>query len=154
MRYHEIINEDATSNADLDDLFEMANLPKQDTGIDGAIRISTAEAGHAARVKYYAGRPSKSAPSMSVTVTPDPKVVVNSLPEHIASQYEGPVIEWVRANYEALRNFWFNGGEMMRDEVDAMIRSLRKWPIQPQSAPTPTSVRTMAPTRKHGRKSS
>ena len=134
MRYHEIINEDAAPDAGLEDLFEMANLPKQDTGIDGAIRISTAEAGHAPRVKYYAGRPSKNATSMSVMIAPDPEVVANSLPDHIARQYEGPVKEWVKANHEVLRNFWFNGGEMMRDEVDAMIRSLHKWPIHPHPA--------------------
>jgi hypothetical protein len=136
MRYQDIVDEDAAPNgAGLDDLFEMANLPKQDTGIDGAIRISTAEAGHAPRVKYYAGRPSKSAPSMSVIIAPEPQVVENSLPEHIARRYEQPVREWVKANHEALRNFWFKGGEMMRNEVDAMIASLHKWPIQPQTTP-------------------
>ena len=125
-----MIGEDAQKRAGVpNDLFEMANLPKSNTGIDGCIRITTQEAAHAPRVKYFTGRPTKSAPYMVVTIAPEPEVIENSQPEHVRIRFEEPVKQWIKANYEKLRDFWYTGGEMMDDEVSAMVASLVKWPI-------------------------
>lgn len=65
MKYDEIVSE-AT-----DDflLLEMANLPREDTGVDGIIYISSAQGKHGPRVKWYPAPPnSRKAPCLSPSV--------------------------------------------------------------------------------------
>ena len=50
-----------------EDIFDMANLPEERTGVPGVIMISTAMGRHGPRVKYYL-KTGSGQPSFSVTV--------------------------------------------------------------------------------------
>jgi hypothetical protein len=65
--------------SDDDVILEMANLDKSQTGIDGFVWISTLMTGHVPSVKYFI-RPGRTQPSLSVTISDQPRVVANSLP--------------------------------------------------------------------------
>lgn len=149
MRWNEITEQIVTQAAphpaagDDIELLEMANLEPSQTGIDGTIYISTQQAGHAPRVKYYAGRPGATRPSLSVTIEPQPEVAVNSLPNRIANKMAPIVQAWVTLNYAKLRDFWFNGNTWYQSEVERFIAGLTKWtpskPADPGSVvPLPT----------------
>lgn len=127
MLWHEICedNVDQVTVGDIE-LFEMANLESAQTGIEGTIHISTQQAGHGLRVKYFAGRPGSNQPSMSVTIAPVPQVVANNLPKRVANRMAPSVQAWVKVNHEKLRNFWFNGNTWYKSEVDAFIAELQK----------------------------
>lgn len=132
MRWTEIMEDDlpqpmVQSDAGDIDLFEMANLEPAQTGIEGTIYISTMQAGHAPRVKYFAGRPGPGRPSMSVTIAPAPEVAENSLPARVRNRMEPIVRQWVMLNHDKLREFWFEGNTWYKSEVDAFIASLTKW---------------------------
>lgn len=129
MRYSEIISEDAPKpDAMLDDLFEMANLPKQDTGIDGVISVSTAVASHAPRVKWYPGRPARRAPCLSVIISEIPQARNHRLPQLLADRMTPIVTEWVNLNRDALLQFWNEGETWTRQEVNAHLDALKKLP--------------------------
>jgi hypothetical protein len=108
-----------------EDVFDMANLGEAQTGVPGVILISTAMGAHGPRVKYYlkAGRHQ---PSFSVAVSPEPRVVANSLPERDLARMAAPVIAWVAANHEALARFWWDGPDWMNDQVQNFIAALKK----------------------------
>lgn len=109
------------------ELFEMANLDPAQTGIQGTIYISTQQAGHAPRIKYFAGRPGNNRPSMSVTISPNPQVVESSLSTRVTNRM-GPIVqEWIALNHAKLRDFWFKGNTWYQREVDAFIVGLVKW---------------------------
>jgi hypothetical protein len=59
-----------------DVIFEMANLDKSQTGIDGIVWISTSMTGHAPRVKYFL-RPGRTQSSFSVLIFDHPHVIAN-----------------------------------------------------------------------------
>lgn len=91
-----------------DEPFDMANLLEEDTGVPGAIYISTRVTQHGPRVKYY----QKLGPgqqSFSVSIEDEPAVVANSLPERVVRRMAPRVIEWVRLNRVALLEFWNEG---------------------------------------------
>jgi hypothetical protein len=115
------------SQVEADDLFEMANLRQRQTGILGTIYISTRQASHAAKVKYFVGRPGNGVASFSVSIGPDPQVIENSLPENVTSRMSPLVIEWVRLNHEKLTRFWNLGTTWFDDEVNTFKASLVKW---------------------------
>jgi len=104
----------------------MANLTKGETGIDGIVTISTAQASHAARVKWYPGRPGRTALCLTVTVEAEPRAINHNLPPPVAASAAGPVVGWVAANYAGLLDFWNNGETWTRDEVNAFIDGLHK----------------------------
>jgi hypothetical protein len=89
-------------------IFEMANLDKSQTGIDGLVWISTLTTGHAPRVKYLV-RPGRTQPSFSVMISDQPRVVANSLPARTVSQMAPLAIRWVSLNKDALLDFWHHG---------------------------------------------
>lgn len=128
MRATEVLQEDRATQVGVDDLFEMANLRQNQTGIAGTIYISTQQASHGPRVKYYVGRPGKGEPYFSVSIAPIPEVVENSLPAKVVTRMSPDVIEWVRLNYDNLRRFWFQGTTWFDDEVTAFKASLTKLP--------------------------
>lgn len=109
------------------ELFEMASLDPSQTGIEGTIYMSTQQAGHAPRVKYYAGRPGNNRPSMSVTIAAKPQIVENSLPARVATQMGPKVQAWVTMNHRKLRKFWFKGNTWYQREVDAFVAGLKKY---------------------------
>lgn len=105
----------------------MANLDPSQTGIEGTIYISTQQAGHAPRVKYFAGRPGNRRPSMSVTISDKPAIVESSLSARVANRM-GPIVQaWVAMNHRELREFWFKGNTWYQREVDAFIAGLKKY---------------------------
>ena len=83
-----------------DEVIEMANLDKSQTGIDGIIWVSTMMTGHTPRVKYFV-RPGRTQPSFSVTIADAPRVVANSLSPRILNRISPSVIQWVTLNKDA-----------------------------------------------------
>lgn len=118
------IQEDVATLGD-DAVFDMTNLPTARTGIKGVLFLSTAMASHGPRVKYFV----KTGPgqhSFSVSISSDPRVLANSLPERDLNAASPDVIAWVKLNHVALLKFW-NGGEYWDvDEVNRFIDGLKK----------------------------
>src|SRR5438105_4142772 len=88
-----------------DDVVEMTNLQEDVTGISGVIFISTAMGSHGPRVKYFV-KAGRSQPSFSVSISDEPEVLANSLPQRDLSRASASVIEWVRVNRDTLLRFW------------------------------------------------
>ena len=108
-----------------EDIFDMANLPEERTGVPGVIMISTAMGRHGPRVKYYL-KTGPGQPSFSVTVASEPRVAATSLGERDLKRMAPGVLEWVRLNHEALARFWWDGAYWMNDEVQTFIAELQK----------------------------
>ncbi len=108
-----------------DDIFEMANLVEEQTGIPGIVFISTIMGSHGPRVKYFL-KAGGSQPSFSVAVASEPRVVANSLAERELSRMAPSVLEWTRLNHEALARFWWEGKSWTDPEVSAFKASLKK----------------------------
>jgi len=108
-----------------DIVVEMANLTTAQTGIAGAIFISTAMGAHGPRAQYFlqAGR---TQPSFSVLMSNAPTVVANSLPVRIVRQMSPQVIEWVTRNKDALLDFWHHGDTWTQPEVNDFIQKLQR----------------------------
>ena len=108
-----------------EDIFEMANLTEDQTGVPGVVFISTVMGAHGPRVRYYL----KTGPgqgSFSVAVASEPRVLANSLDERDLSRMAPKVLEWVRLNHEALARFWWEGKFWPDPEVTAFKASLKK----------------------------
>lgn len=103
----------------------MANLTKKYTGFDKIIRISTAEASHAPRVKLYY-KPGKDQPSTSFQISDEPHKIDGADSLNPTAKEEQQVIQFVKLNKDALLKFWYHGTEMTQDEVDEMLASLIK----------------------------
>lgn len=110
---------------DDDDVVEMTNLQEDDTGIPGVIFISTAMGSHGPRVKYFV-KAGRNQPSFSVSISEDPKILANSLPQRDVNRASVSVIEWVRLNRAALLRFWNEGDSYSIHEVMELVRSLEK----------------------------
>jgi len=108
-----------------EELVEMANLTSAQTGINGAIFISTAMGAHGPRVKYFV-QPGRTQPSFSVSVVDAPAVLANSLPAHVVRQMSPQVIDWVSHNKNALLDFWHQGDTWTQPEVNDFIQRLRR----------------------------
>jgi hypothetical protein len=109
-----------------EDLVEMANLPEEDTGIPGTIFVSTRMCRHEPRVKYFDGRAGEAQPSCSVTIADPPRVVANSLPDHVVRQRAPLVSAWVALNRDALLEFWNEGASWTRAEVSRFLDGLKR----------------------------
>ncbi len=120
------LHEELLAVAD-DDIVEMTNLFPEDTGLDGIIVISTAMASHGPRIKYFV-KAGRHQPSFSVSISREPRILANSLPQHVTNQVALKVIRWVALNHEALLNFWENGTTWSRAEVNAFADRLKKIP--------------------------
>jgi hypothetical protein len=107
-------------------LFEMANLSKDQTGVEAVIYISTRMASYAPRIKWYPGRPKDKAPYLSVTIEPEPKAVNHHLPLREFEAASGPAQKWVMQDTTALLAFWNDGNTWMDAEVDAFKKALEK----------------------------
>lgn len=112
---------------DDEDVVEMANLGEQDTGVPGVIMISTIMGRHGPRVKYFV-KPGRRQPSFSVAIASEPRVVACSdeFDERVFSTIAPRVIAWVERNHAALNRFWWQGNDLMNEEVQAFIRTLEK----------------------------
>lgn len=108
-----------------DDIFEMANLVEDQTGVPGIIFISTVMGSHGPRVKYYL-KAGGSQPSFSVAIASEPRVLANSLPDRELSRMAPRVLEWTRVNHEALARFWWEGKGWTDPEVAVFKAGLKK----------------------------
>jgi len=108
-----------------DDVAEMTNLQEEDTGIRGIIFISTAMGAHGPRVKYFV-KAGRNQPSFSVSISEEPEVIANSLPQRDLARSSASVIAWVRLNREALLRFWNEGDSYSMRDVVALVQSLKK----------------------------
>jgi hypothetical protein len=108
------------------DLFEMANLSSDQTGIPGVIYISTRAASHAPRIKWYPDRPREGAPSLSITIEEVPQVFMHDLSPRHFSVAADQAKAWVEINREALLDFWHNGTSWMDSEVTDFKKALRR----------------------------
>ncbi len=110
---------------DEEDIFEMANLVEDQTGIVGIVFISTVMGAHGPRVKYVL-KTGAGQPSFSVTVASEPRVLASSMAARDLNRRAPPVLEWVRRNHEALARFWWEGKHWTDHEVTAFKAGLRK----------------------------
>jgi hypothetical protein len=108
-----------------EEVVEMANLTRAQTGVTGTIFISTAMGSHGPRVKYFV-QPGRTQPSFSVSLADPPVVVANSLPARTVRQMAPQVIAWVALNRDALLDFWNNGDRWTQPEVSQFIAGLRR----------------------------
>jgi hypothetical protein len=115
----------AEEMSDDDVIFEMANLDKSQTGIDGFVGISTLMTGHAPRVKYFV-RPGRTQPSFSVMISDPPRVVAISLPAHTVSRMAPLVIRWVSLNKGALLDFWYHGDTWPAAQWISFLQSFQR----------------------------
>jgi hypothetical protein len=109
-----------------DGVMEMANLSSEQTGVEGIVFISTAIGSHGPRVKYYPKRGGYDQPSFSVSIAAQPRLLANSLPDHVARRMAPVVVEWVRLNHTALRLFWNGGNNWTFSEVVQFVGGLKK----------------------------
>lgn len=108
-----------------EDVFDMANLGEDRTGVPGVIMISTIMGSHGPRVKYYL-KTGAGQPSFSVAVASEPRVLASSMAARDRNRRAPAVIDWVRLNHEALARFWREGAHWMHDEVQTFITDLKK----------------------------
>ena len=109
------------------DLVEMANLPSEDTGVPGIVYISSQQASHAPRVKWFPSAPkSRNDPCVSVTIQATPQAFNHNLPKRTVDFAAGPVTAWVALNHVALADFWDHGYSWTRQQVNAFIEGLDK----------------------------
>ena len=97
-----------------EDLVEMANLPEEDSRIPATIFVSTRTGRYGPRVKYFDGRAGEAQQSCSATIADPPRVVANSLPDHVVRQRAPLVFAWVALNRDALLEFWNEGASWPR----------------------------------------
>jgi len=105
---------------DPDDLFEMANLFPDDTGLPVTIWVSPrGHARHAARIKVcrVAGNPMVPSNTAVVAIAPEPHLIEGKLP----ARYLAPVTHWVALNADALLRYW--NGEI---GTGGLLRELRR----------------------------
>jgi len=96
---------EARSHERPDDLFEMANLFPEDTGLPVTVWVSPrGHARHAARNKVCRVAGNRMVPSNTATVRiqPEPRLIEGTL----ASKYLEPVARWVAENRETLLEYW------------------------------------------------
>lgn len=115
-----------TAHIDLDEeLFEIANLEPDKTGVDGFVYVSTAVPKHGPRVKFFR-KLGKGQPSFSISISQTPALLVSSLSQVETDRYAPQVIEFVRRNSDKLLAFWTNGTDWPSDEVHAFLNSFEK----------------------------
>ena len=114
--------------SDADEVVEMANLSSARTGIDGVVHISTQTGGHGPRVKYFL-KPGRSQPSFSVSISDEPQLLANSLPQPVVRRMAPRVMEWVKLNRALLLDFWNEGDSWMDEQVAAFKERLAKLPV-------------------------
>ena len=106
----------------LEDLYEMANLFPEDTGLPVTVWVSPrGRARHAARIKVCRGPGNRMVPSNTavVAIEPEPRLVEGRL----QADYLRPVMQWTILNREALLAYW--NGEI---GTGALIHRLQRAP--------------------------
>jgi hypothetical protein len=109
---------------DKDMLFEMANLAPAQTNIDsGYIYISTRQAGHGCRIKYFPNLKNQNL-LMSVAV-PDGTIVLDRLGNTVTNYQRKQVVKFARYFSYELLQFWMHGTSWDDIEVTEFKASLK-----------------------------
>lgn len=119
MRFNDIIEED------FENLFEMANLQRDITGIDGIIYISAKSGKHGPRVKYYS-KSGAGQPSFSVSISNDHVLLASSMKTSIVNRYLPLVQQFVELNYTVLIDIWNRSHSMSSDELRLILTRIKK----------------------------
>ena len=77
------------------------------------------------RIKSYL-KPGRGQPSESISIDPNPRVLASSLEERDLKRIAPKALEWVALNHEALTSFWFEGQDLMIQDVADFGRSLKR----------------------------
>ena len=123
LRYPEPTLQQEIGSLGDDDLMEFMNLIASETGVEGTIFVSTSMGGHGPRVKYFEKR-GDGQPSFSVSISSEPEVLSNSLPQRVCSRMSPLVIAWVRLNHVALIELWRDGTSWTVAEMNAFKDTL------------------------------
>lgn len=115
-----------------EDFHEMANLPKQDTGIPYIVHIRTrAETpGHPGTpsLKIYSGRPSTS-DSFTISISKSPKAVAGAdgdFYKSVSSKDLRKINKWVIKNSDKLLDFYSSGMDWTTADIVAWEKTLEK----------------------------
>lgn len=95
----------AKARREPEDLYEMANLFPEDTGLPVTVWVSPrGRARLAARIKVCRGPGNRMVPSNTavVAIEPEPRLVEGRL----QAEYLRPVMQWTALNSEALLAYW------------------------------------------------
>lgn len=109
-----------------DELYDVVNLPRSDTGVDGIIYVSTAQGAHGPRVKWFPQRPGRDVPCLVVTPEEPPRLLNQGLPAALARRMEPMLLAWAERNRAALLSFWTDGLSWTRDEVNSFVDGLEQ----------------------------
>jgi hypothetical protein len=123
LRYPEPTLQQEIGSLGDDDLMEFMNLTVDETGVEGTIFVSTSMGGHGPRVKYFEKR-GDGQPSFSVSISSEPEVLSNSLPQRVCNRMAPLVIAWVAQNHVGLSEFWRVGTSWTLAELNAFKDTL------------------------------
>ncbi len=123
LRYPEPTLQQEIGSLGDDDLMEFMNLTVDETGVEGTIFVSTSMGGHGPRVKYFEKR-GDGQPSFSVSISSEPEVLSNSLPQRVCNRMAPLVIAWVAQNHVGLSEFWGVGTSWTLAELNAFKDTL------------------------------
>jgi hypothetical protein len=111
----------AASAGDDEDLFEMANLRPERTGLPFVVFISQrGGARHDVRVKVATGPRPDPASMVTVALRPEPRVIP---PGELAAEDFRRLSAWIALNQQALVDYW-NGDIAYTEDVFAVLRKL------------------------------
>jgi len=101
-------------------LEEMANLTKEDTGLDYIVWIypKTNKEGHWARIKVQVDKSNRV--PMSISDTPEWKAENVNVPAKRANKIK----EWIRLNKKVLLDYWNSEGEMSLKIVFSKLKKV------------------------------
>ncbi len=120
--------QDATAAVAIDDdeMFDVVNLTREDTGVEGTISISTAQGQHGPRIKWFPDKPSRDGPCLILSLGGPRRAVVHGLGARQARRGEAASRGWVALNEPALLEFWNNGVLWSRAELERFLNLLVK----------------------------
>jgi hypothetical protein len=106
---------------DKEKFVEMANLDKDETGIDGAIYISTKEGNHGPRIKFYR-KLGKNQPYAGIAISQDHKILYDDL--GLTPEEKQKLFKFIDLNFDLLDDFWKNGHYRFAAKVISQIKKV------------------------------
>jgi len=109
-----------------EELYGMANLTKEDTGLNGWVYISTREGNHTnPRIKFYRDRPNKNDLYTWIELK-KPYFPIHIDNINITKEEYNQLKKFLLKNYSAIEKFWFEGMFFSNKEVQDLINNLEK----------------------------
>lgn len=124
-------NEDRSRQGDSvyteDFVFEMANLKKKHTNVEGFFHVTTKFPRHAPRVKWYPVSPqSMDYGFISLSIEAKPVELSHKLDVAYSTRDLADAKAWIGKNAKELRRFWDEGSSWDVDEIPAFVAQLEK----------------------------